>query len=193
MDEIWERLEAFLQENAPEIYEGLAPGATGEEIAEVERLCGFRLPADVRQSYLRHDGQSLDERWEPVGGTFIPCCFGLLSMSKMPDEWQGNVDTLEDIKDDMPGGNSAGPGVKPVFLDAAWVPFAKDVGGNQLCLDFDPAPDGVVGQIIKFDHESDGQRCLAQSFRAWLDKIVGDLEVGRLVWNEELEGYDYPE
>lgn len=192
MDEIWERLENFLRQNAPKIYEGLASGATEDQIIAVEQICGFSFPTDVRQSYLRHDGQ-LGDFGEPQGGTFIPDCFGLLSMSKVLYKWQGNVDTLEDLGDEIPDGHRASPGVKAVFLDHAWVPFAKDIGGNQLCLDFDPAPGGIVGQIVEFDHEADGQQCLAPSFRAWLSGIVDDLEAGLSVWSEELEGYGYPE
>ena len=196
MDEIWSRIETFLQQNSPQIYIGLAPGATEAEIAETEARCGFPFPADVRQSYLRHNGQRPPGPQDlnmGAGGEFIPCYFGLLSMPAVADEWQDNIDTIEDIKDDMPGGEGADFGVKAVFLDPAWVPFAKDIGGNQICLDFDPAPGGNIGQIVEFDHEAEGQRCLAPSFRAWMEMIAGDLETGRLVWNAELQGYEYPE
>lgn len=186
MDEIWERLEHFLLQNAPKVYESLAPGASEAEIVEAEEACGFLFPADVRQSYLRHDGQA-DE-----GQEFIPGYFILLPLPEMLSNWEGNIDVLKTVKG-LPGGSRTGVGVKAVFLDPAWIPFAWNIGGNQLCLDFDPAPGGTIGQIVEFDHEADGQRCLASSFRAWLGGIVSDLEAGRLVWNEELEGYDYPE
>ena len=192
IDEIWTRLETFLQQNAPQIYAGLAPGATEAEIAETEARCGFGFPADFRQSYLRHNGQ-LGDFGEPQGGTFMPGCFGWLSLSKALYKWQGNIETIVDLADDMPGGEGADPGVKDVFLDPAWVPFAKDIGGNQICLDFDPAAGGSVGQIVEFDHEAEGQRCLAPSFSVWLEMLVSDLETGRLVWNAELERYEYQE
>ena len=192
MDELWTRLEIFLQKNALQIYDGLAPGATEAEIADTEARTGFPFPPDVRQSYLRHDGQ-LGDFGEPQGGTFIPDYFGWLSIARAVYMWQGNIETLGDLEDDIPDGEGADPGVKAVFLDPAWVPFAKAIGGNQICLDFDPAPGGSVGQIVEFNHEAEGQRCLAPSFRVWLEMIAGDLETGRLVWNAELEGYEYPE
>ncbi len=194
MDALWERLENFLQQNAPKIYDGLLPGASEEQIAEVEQRCGFQFPTEVRQSYLRHNGQRSDERYEPMGGTFIPCSYGLLPMARILDEWLGNLDTLEDIKDDMPDGDRAGPEVKRVFLDAAWVPFAKEgSGANQFCIDFDPAVGGRIGQIVQFDHEAYGQQCVAPDFMTWFHTLVTDLETGRLIWNEEYEGFDYPE
>lgn len=77
MDELWTRLETFLQQNAPQIYAGLAPGATEAEIAETEARCGFPFPADVRRSYLRHNGQMSPTEGTNmgVGGEFIACAF----------------------------------------------------------------------------------------------------------------------
>lgn len=162
MDELWQRLENFLQKNAPPLYAGLAPEATEEQIAATEQTIGFLLPADVRQSYLRHDGQTQNENYYPTGCTFIPCYFELLPVSRLALEWQDNISLLEEggIRD-LNLSKSIDSRVKTSFLDASWVPFAADIGGNRLCLDFDPAPDGVSGQIVEFDHEADGQRCLA--------------------------------
>ncbi len=187
MDELWTRLETFLQQNAPKIYGSLAPGATEAEIAETEAHCGFSFPSDVRQFYLRHNGQDSDS---PM---FMPDYFWFLSMSEVVDEWENNIANLEYLKGEVPDGNDKSPSVKPLSLNRAWVPFAWNIGGNQICLDFDPSPVGETGQIVEYDHEAERQRCLAPSFRVWMETIVTDLEMGRLVWNEELQGYEYPE
>ena len=108
--------------------------------------------------------------------------------------WQTNLETIEDLADEIPDGSEASPGVQPVFLDGAWVPIAKEYSSpNQICLKFNPAAGGSIGQILEFHHEADGQRLLAPNFKTWLSGIVSDLESGRLVWSEELTGYDYPE
>ena len=193
MDEIWTRLETFLKQNAPEVYGSLAPGATEAEIADAEVACGVTFPPDVRQSYLRHDGQ-LGDYGNARGGTFIPCCFGLLPLKMVLYRWQTNQETLQDLADEMPDGGEASPGVQPVFLDIAWVPIAKEhSGADQICLDFNPATGGRAGQLIEFRHEADGQQLIAPDFRTWLGEIADELESGRLVWNEELTGYCYPE
>ena len=49
MDEIWTRLETFLRQNAPQIYDGLAPGATEAEIADTEARIGFPYENDCRR------------------------------------------------------------------------------------------------------------------------------------------------
>lgn len=184
MDEIWTRLEIFLQQNAPQIYAGLAPGATEDEIAETEVRIGFPFPTDVRQFYLRHNGQA-DE-----GYCFIPGYFRLLSVSETFQEWE--EEGYDFFYNDDP--NSApDPRVKCVFGDPAWIATATDIGGNAICLDFDPLPGGTVGQVISWDHEGSFRECLAPSFRAWMEIFASDLETGRMVWNAELEGYEYPE
>ncbi len=183
MDEIWTRLETFFQKNAPQIYGSLAPGATEAEIADVEERCGFSFPPDVRQSYVRHDGQA-DE-----GYCFIPGYFRLLWVSETFQEWEEGYDFFNN---DDPNA-APDPRVKRVFGDPAWVAIATDIGGNAICLDFDPLPGGTVGQVISWDHEGSFRECLAPSFRAWLEMLVSDLETGRLVWNEGLQGYGYPE
>lgn len=196
MDGIWERLENFLRQNAPRIYEGLAPGAAEEEIAESENVCGFRLPPDVCQSYLRHNGQSddlVDNLNMGAGGEFIPGYFGLLPISGLVSGWQDNIDLLKTLPNGVDDDDATDPRVKRVYLHPAWVPFASDIGGNRLCLDFDPGPGGTYGQVILFDHEDSMRQVLAPGLAAWLNIIVSDLEAGRLVWNEELMGFNYPE
>jgi cell wall assembly regulator SMI1 len=187
MDEIWTRLETFLQQNAPQIYDGLAPGATEAEIAETEARIGFPFPPDVWQSYRRHNGQASDS---PM---FMPDYFWFLSLSEVVDEWENNIANLEHLKGEVPDGDDKSPCIKPLSLNRAWVPFAWNIGGNQLCLDFDPTPVGEIGQIVEYDHAAERQRCLGPSFRIWMETIISELETGRLVWNEELQGYEYPE
>ena len=193
MDELWTRLETFLQLNAPQIYAGLAPAATEAEIADAEARCGFSFPPDVHRSYLRHNGQQIAGQGfsMSVGGEFIPVGFGLWPLARISNLWEAyycpGIDAP--IHDD----EVTDPRVKRVFLDRGWVGFAWDIGGNAVCLDFAPKPSGRVGQVILFDHEAGMRQWLAPSFRVWLEMIVGDLETGRLVWNAELEGYEYPE
>ena len=187
MDEIWTRLETFLKQNAPEVYGSLAPGATEAKIADAEAACGVTFPPDVRQSYLRHDGQNDDSY------CFVPGYFAFLSLSQIVDNWEGNIATLEILGDDLRSGEGGSPAVKPVTLDGGWVPLVWNIGGNQICLDYAPTEIGTVGQIIEYDHEAEGQQLLAPDFRTWLGGIVSELESGRLVWNEELTGYCYPE
>lgn len=182
MDELWTRLEDFLKQNAPEVYGSLAPGATEAEVADAEETCGVTFPPDVRQSYLRHDGQANE------GYNFIPGYFYLYALREM---YAGEV---EEGNNEVNPESVTDPRVKRVWDDPAWISFAGDIGGNRIRLDFDPLPGGTVGQVLLEDHEEGGVHpVLAPSFTAWLGGIISDLESGRLVWNKELTGYCYPE
>ena len=130
-----------------------------------------------------------------VGGEFIACAFfgsfGLMPLARVFDLWDfyycPGIDAP--VRDD----EVTDPRVKRVFLDRGWVGFAWDICGNAICLDFVPRPSGRIGQVILFDHESGMRQWLAPSFRVWMEMIVSDLETRRLVWNAELQGYEYPE
>lgn len=58
VSESWQRLERWFKVYAPEIIGSLRPGSTEQQISTVESDSGVRLPDDVRQSYLIHDGQN---------------------------------------------------------------------------------------------------------------------------------------
>ena len=130
-----------------------------------------------------------------MGGEFIACAFfgffGLSPLAQIYDLWEFYY--CPGIDAPISGDEVTDPRVKRVFLDRGWVGFAWDIGGNAVCLDFVPRPSGRVGQIILFDHESGMRQWLAPSFGVWMEMIVSDLETGRLVWNAELQGYEYPE
>jgi cell wall assembly regulator SMI1 len=51
MQDIWDRITSWLSIHAPEILESFQPGATEDEIREVEEKLGVTFPANVRQSF----------------------------------------------------------------------------------------------------------------------------------------------
>ncbi|MGO8673127.1 MAG: SMI1/KNR4 family protein [Capsulimonadaceae bacterium] len=194
MDSVWKRIEVYLERTAPEMLAGLAPGATDSDLADYEAAVGVQLPDDVRMSLRRHNGQLLNDQGDPIGGTLIPCGNTLLSLSGMLYEWEDHRAISEDIGDenDPAVGN---PGVKPFFLYPAWLPFAKDIGGDVLCIDLDPGEGGKDGQILQWCHEQDTPECVAPDFRTWLTGIVDGLEAGAYVYDRDssFPGFFSPE
>jgi cell wall assembly regulator SMI1 len=55
MNEIWDRIEAWLAVNAPAVLAGLNGPATEQEINATERSLGVTLPEDVRATYRRYN------------------------------------------------------------------------------------------------------------------------------------------
>lgn len=185
MDDIWDRIENYLSANVPLMLEGLAPGATEDEIASFESTVGYRLPEDLRLSLKRHNGQRHNAKdGNPIGGTLIPCCWELLSLKYMLDEWEEHRYVSEDIgpENDPDQGN---PGVKPYFHHPARIPIAADIGGNSLCVDLDPDEGGTVGQIIEFNHEMDCPTRIEADFRTCLTALADGFEAGDFVYDSD--------
>src|SRR5689334_19237840 len=55
--ESWRRIEAWLDEHLPGAKATLRPGVSEADLAHFEGAIGRLLPADVRESWLIHDGQ----------------------------------------------------------------------------------------------------------------------------------------
>ena len=79
--DLWQRLETWLQAEAPTTLANLQDGATPAEIAATEAALGVSFPDDVRASYLLHNGQR----------NFASEIFGgreFLSLARIQDEWK---------------------------------------------------------------------------------------------------------
>lgn len=78
----WKRIDAWAEENYPELWDQLCEGCTVNDLNELEHQLDCTLPADVRDSLAVHDGQ---ER----GGTPTGIIFGsmLLDCEEMVQEW----------------------------------------------------------------------------------------------------------
>jgi len=61
--------------------------------------------------------------------------------------------------------------VRAVHYSDGWIPFAEDGGGCLLCVDFDPGPNGKIGQIVQWEIRGGGAFVRAESLRAFLRAI----------------------
>lgn len=178
IERLWWRIENWMQRHAPERWQQLAPGATEEALHRLETILDITLPDDVRASYRRHDG----------GYTMKPVTsMRILSIKSIIDYWHMLMELLDDeewasqpiyhFTDErlLRSGWHPGP-IQQAWWHKRWVPFAEDNAGNLCCLDLAPAPGGVVGQILDWDHEC-GPSCTDfPSFRHLLSAFVDQLE-----------------
>lgn len=79
----WRRIDAWADENYPELYDQIGEGATVNDVNELEHQLDCSLPQDVRESLMIHDGQ---ER----GGHPTGIIFGsmLLDCEEIVQEYQ---------------------------------------------------------------------------------------------------------
>lgn len=163
----WKRLEI-----TPSVRKSLKRGAREAKFAKLEKALGARLPADVRSSYLLHDGQKpKSDGLIPTGFADLDSPFCLLSLDDVLDQWESWKEWHDDGDFE---GRSGVPdtGVRAAWWHPGWVPLAVDGAGDAVCIDLAPARGGKVGQVILFDHESDDRRRLALSWAEFLTRLA---------------------
>ncbi len=184
MDDIWSRIEAWLDVHVPGGAGILAPGASDAEIAATEQFLGVTFPEAVRASFQRHNGQAsgpwLLEGWE------------LLSLGRIREEWRCWKDLLE--RGAFRDFRSATDGrTVEDWWHPAWIPLTYDGAGDHHCLDLHPGPQGYVGQIIMMWHDDDARGVAAPDYPSWLAMFAAALEAGRFVYSDQYVGLVPPE
>jgi cell wall assembly regulator SMI1 len=185
MLEIWRRIETSLGASAPDLLARLPDGASAASIDAIEKLLGFELPADVRESYLVHDGSGgagilPQDDYGRVNGVEA------FSLKEAFDERAMWVKLLNMGEFKGNRANPKGP-IKEGWWNPLWLPVTSNGGGDHLCIDLDPAPGGEVGQVIDFSHETGPRSVVAPGWRAFLEGYAAELEAGRLTFDSDGE------
>lgn len=110
LEAIWERIENWLVENAPMTLLTLNNGATDKDFWACEAAIGFPLPAEIRESYRIHNGQS-------EGVLMNDAQF--LSLADMASAWHRRT-TTEPLA---------------ATFSPRWLPLTTDEAGDHFCLD----------------------------------------------------------
>lgn len=168
------RLDSWYAANLPAHRYVFNPPANDAQIDAFEQLLGFRLPRSYRQLYKWHDGENSD-RWGHIYG--LP----ILPLKVAAEDWRQWKKTLAGFGGNryvVPGGGWPAGAVDPAYINPAWVPLTNDGSSNSIGLDFDPWPDGRVGQVIIFGRDEDVKIVLAESLGQFLSWIANLLENG---------------
>ena len=75
--------------------------------------------------------------------------------------------------------------VQKAYAHPAWIPMARDWGGNNIAVDLAPGPMGKWGQIILFGRDYDCKYVIARSWAHFLATAADDLTSSRVVIDEE--------
>ena len=171
MRELWLRLEAWLREHRPEILKDLNSPAKMAEIAELEQVLGSKLPDDVVESLMIHNGQQGNRQ------SLFPSGI-LLSAADIAGEWSIWKELLD--AGDFSGCESepASSAIDTCWWHPLWIPVTHDGCGNYECVDLAPVSGGRVGQVITMWHDMPTRELLAGGFREWFQEQVTALERG---------------
>lgn len=192
MQEIWDRIEAWLRAHVPwqDYAEGFGciplPGGADENLIwAIEQMLTqtvalrIRFPEDLRKSYLIHNG---------CNAAFAGA--DMLRVENIPQHLSIQLRVNDWLKSergrDRESIKTTGP-MKNQAWDPGWIPLT-DVGGpSYMCVDFSPAEGGHVGQVIHVDTEMRRGHVLATGFKEWLSTFADELENGYFYWDESLE------
>lgn len=167
--ERWRTIAAWLEKAHPRALAQWNPPASEATIAAVEQQLGVTFPADYRAFLAIHNGQDHDA---PMVGA------GPLLRVEAIAETRGNIFGQEANAIDP---ELAGEGVRAVEYSRQWIPITLSARGrDNLCLDLDPAPGGVVGQIIEYIADADERPLVAKSFADLLSKYFEQAQTGEL-------------
>lgn len=181
----------------PEIF---APPANETAIAATERTIGVRLPADLRQAYLWHDGFRHFAGAGPkklTGMSLIPG-FHWFSLANLVYRWQQDRDIemrrvgQESVLWQLPRPNDTKEttAVRHQEYDQRWIPVAVSSNRTYAYVDLNPNSSGTAGQVFELwgggwsnsTVKYHAHRWIANSFADCLAPIPDALEAGRLIY-----------
>ncbi len=168
----------WIKDNLPKHALKLNSGATNDEISSAEKEMNFSFPEELRELYLAANGELNDDTEMPV---FVEA-FNFASIELMMIHWR--LKNRIDSSDPWSSNSEEQKEIKDLWWSRKWIPFGLDISGGSLCIDLDPGPTGLKGQIIdvsKFGPE----RVVAKSLIKFLEEQVMDIESGVIHWEED--------
>jgi cell wall assembly regulator SMI1 len=166
VSDAWQRIRTWMSKNAQPIAERLQPGATKKMIADAEAKLGLSFPDGLKEMLALCDG---DDEAGLIGGWSLLGIDAIVSRASLMKELQqkGIFDEAE---------ADPHPRVRSAWWSIRWIPIGSSGGGDLICVDLDPGPQGKVGQVILFYHDDGKRLVIADSLAQWLGAIARDLE-----------------
>lgn len=171
---IWNDIEQFFKDKAPIMLESLNAGLPVAEITAFEKHINLSLPKSYKLSLEKHNGD------------IYLYSYSYLSLEVVQEKWE----MMKRLKDKGHFSNrtvqQTGTGsIQDVWWHESWIPFAEDSGGNFICIDMAPGPNGHVGQIIEVEKDDGPFETEFKSFSDWLKNYRDGLFSGSFIVNDE--------
>ncbi len=170
IDDFWEQLLELSQKHNPVLYKRISESgsASMEDLQAVEKNFDVELPIEFKESWMLYTTPNYDE-------------YEGLSPSSSIRRGNEMIALMEDksfakkIKNNKY--NHDIERIQPVHFDPKWIPFAQDGGGNMLCIDMNPGPNGNSGQVIQWELRGGGAAFKVFSFPILLESSVRKLSL----------------
>ena len=169
---IWTRIEKVLQVHAPEVFETLTPGASTEELKNIECALSLKLPSDLRRSLEIHNGQhDPSQCFSFCGAMHLMSTTDIIRDWKMLTEIGVECEQQEGIHHP-----------DHISLNRDWwrrscIPFGHS-NGYYTCVDMKGAKGLKVGRIVEHTHDDAMEETNMPSFADWCERVALALEHG---------------
>jgi cell wall assembly regulator SMI1 len=183
----WSRVERWLAANAPAQLPRLPSGVGEADLVAAEASMGLRLPAPLRESLVIHDGSGGGmyiydrRRVAPLGNP--------MALREIVAQHRMRVRLFGDGSNDDAA--EPPPGVRACWWHPSWVPALGHAVGDATCIDLTPAPDGTLGQVFGWAHDSGPGVVYAADYTAVFAGFAADLEAGRYAAKVSARGEPY--
>lgn len=77
--------------------------------------------------------------------------------------------------------------IQKVYAHPAWIPLARDWGGNNICVDLAPGPAGKWGQVILMGRDYDCKYVVSRSWAAFLATVADDMNTDKWFIDEDTQ------
>ncbi|KAI9728772.1 MAG: Cell wall assembly regulator [Chrysothrix sp. TS-e1954] len=100
---------------------------------------------------------------------------------------QNSMSNSSHWRDDLLARQDSQPpnAIQKAYSHSAWIPLARDWGGNNLAVDLVPGPAGKWGQVILMGRDYDCKYVVARSWAALLATVADDLGTSKVFVHEE--------
>jgi cell wall assembly regulator SMI1 len=167
----WNRLHRWFSRHIPEVLESLNPGASDQQIAELEAFTRRTLTDDVKQSLMIHNGQQ-DVTTGAVFGLL------LLPIERICRSWEIVRRNPQDGAESKLVTSDPRGAVQLCDSHPGWIPLTDDWSGNHIGIDLAPGLKGAWGQAIVFGQSEGRHYVAANSWAELLADIADELADG---------------
>lgn len=174
----WARIAKGADALEPRLSSRLARGTTANMVSAFEAGVCHPLPAEVRDSFRAHNGQSRD--WGSTDAFFYGLRFhALVEAREVWRLWSG-LAADEDLEEFARERGSSTPkgAIRLGYANRKWIPLADVGGSGHFGADLDPGPKGLSGQVINFGRDEEYKYVLAWSWGWFLNDLAEELERG---------------
>ena len=183
---LWQEIQQSLLAIAPLIGKSFQKPAEEAQIKALEDVITQPLPKSFKEYLRTFNGQEQSDSPHYFMGYNL-----LLPTDEIIETYQMLVEDFEgeSIADELNPNK-----IQPVLWDKGWIPFTDFEVTTRICIDLNPAANGVKGQVIMLypgiDYQSD-KVVLANSFEEFTQKIWNILDAKDYSFEEGIIEQDF--